>query len=335
MTKLRSPYLLFLGDIGDIGYVKTACGLRDWAPERCAGQLRLSGGVDLGLPDKTPAEAAAAGAGTLVIGTATDGGRMPYAWHAVLLQAIDAGMDVASGLHQRLNAVPELVAAANRRGVRLIDVREPPADIPVGTGVKRSGRRLLTVGTDCAIGKKYAALAITKALRAAGYKATFRATGQTGILLAGSGMPIDAVVSDFVAGAAEMLSPDNEPDHWDVIEGQGALAHPSYAGVTTGLVHGSQPDAMVLCHEPDRREIEGRPGFPTPSIEEAMGDYLRVARVTNRNARFAAVSLNTGRLAEPDALATIQATADATGLPCFDPLRTSLTGLVERLSAWP
>jgi uncharacterized NAD-dependent epimerase/dehydratase family protein len=334
MIVLRAPYLLFLGDIGDIGYVKTACGLRDWACERCAGQLRLPGGIDLGLPDLTPADAAARGAGTLVVGTALDGGAMPAAWQAALLQAIDAGLDIAAGLHQRLSTLPALASAARDRGVRLIDVRVPPTDIPVGTGRKRTGLRLLTVGTDCAIGKKYAALAIAQALQAAGGKATFRATGQTGILLAGSGMPIDAVVCDFVAGAAEMLSPDNEPDHWDIIEGQGALAHPSYAGVTTGLVHGSQPDAMVLCHEVGRDEIEGRPGFPTPSLQEAMDSYLRVARLTNRQTRFVAVSLNTARLPEAAAMEAIDTTARGIGLPCFDPLRTGVCGLVEVLQAW-
>ena len=243
-------------------------------------------------------------------------------------------MDVAAGLHQRLTSVPDLVAAAKRAGVRLIDVRVPPPDIPVGTGRKRSGRRLLTVGTDCAVGKKYAALAIAKAMQAAGCNATFRATGQTGILLAGSGMPIDAVVCDFVSGAAEILSPDNEPDHWDIIEGQGALAHPSYAGVTTGLVHGSQPDAMVLCHEIGRDEIGGRPGFPTPSLEEAMDSYLRVARLTNRRARFVAISLNTARMNGADAHGVIDATANSTGLPCFDPMRTGVRGLVEVMKAW-
>ena len=191
---------------------------------------------------------------------------------------------------------PELKAAAERLGRRLIDVRQPPPNIPVGTGRKRTGKRLLTVGTDCALGKKYTALAITGAMRRRGVDADFRATGQTGIMIAGSGMPMDAVISDFVAGAAEILSPDAAADHWDVIEGQGSLFHPAYAGVSLGLLHGSQPDVFVLCHEPGREHLLGYPGFPTPSLPEAIARHVAMGSLTNAKIRCAGVSFNTASL---------------------------------------
>src|SRR6185503_8511421 len=168
---------------------------------------------------------------------------------------------------------------------------------PVASGRRRTGRRLLTVGTDCAVGKKYTALALARELRARGVDATFRATGQTGILIAGSGIPIDAVVSDFVAGAAETLSPDAAPDHWDVVEGQGSLFHPAYAGVTLGLVHGTQPDLLVLCHEASRREIDDYPDHPIPLLAEALRRYREAAALTNPGVEWLGVSLNTGGLA--------------------------------------
>src|SRR5262249_26969628 len=149
-------------------------------------------------------------------------------------------------------------------GARLVDVRVPPTNLPVGSGRKRTGMRLLTVGTDCAVGKKYSALAITRELQRRGLKGTFWATGATGIMIAGGGLPVDAAVCDFTAGAAEVLSPDNDADHWDVIEGQGSLFHPGYAGVTLGLLHGSQPDAIVVCHEAGRRTHAGCPHYLLP-----------------------------------------------------------------------
>ncbi len=164
-------------------------------------------------------------------------------------------------MHAKLGNVPQLKAAAERHGRRLIDVRTPPKNIPIASGAKRSGKRLLTVGTDCAVGKKYTALALARAFTARGLDADFRATGQTGILIAGGGMPMDAVVADFEAGAAEILSPAAPAQHWDVIEGQGSLFHPAYAGVSLGLLHGSQPDVIVVCHDIDRKEMLGHPGY--------------------------------------------------------------------------
>ena len=183
------------------------------------------------------------------------------------------------------------------------------------------------------MGKKYAALAIARALREAGFDADFRATGQTGIMISGSGVAIDSVIADFIAGAAEALSPDAPADHWDVIEGQGALFHPAYAGVTLGLVHGSQPDAMVLCHDPLRTTINGFPDYPLPDLATAITRYQEAARVTNPDARVVGISLNTSRLDDAAAAAVIAKIEADHGLPCFDPLRTSLIPLVQRLAA--
>ena len=319
---LPFPYLLVLGDTVEIGYAKTALGLRDWAPERCLGELVLPGAtVSAGLPRLSPAAARAAGARALLIGVATRGGQVPEQWLPVLIDALRAGLDIVSGMHDRLSDIPALAAEADRLGRRLIDVRVPPENIPIATGRKRSGRRLLTVGTDCALGKKYTALAISRGLDARGLDVDFRATGQTGIMIAGAGIPIDAVVSDFIAGAAELLSPDAAPEHIDVIEGQGSLFHPSYAAVTLGLLHGSQPDAFVVCHDPTRTHVLGLPGFALPSLEDVIEQTVAAGRLTNPRIRCCAVSLNTAALDDGAAQEVVSATARRLGLPVADPLR--------------
>ena len=329
---LRQPYLLFLGDASHSSRAKTALGVYDWAPEACAAQLRLPGcAVDLGLPELSPAEAAQKGIGSLLIGIAPIGGQFSDSWLPTLFAAVEAGLDLISGLHAKLGDVPGLADAAKARGVRLIDVRRPPAGLPVGSGRKRSGKRLLTVGTDCALGKKYTALALARALRAQGVAADFRATGQTGIMIAGTGIPLDAVVSDFTAGAAECLSPDADAAHWDVVEGQGSLFHPAYAGVTLGLVHGSQPDAMVLCHEPGRTHIWGYPDFPTPTLKIAIEEYERAARLTNPKARVVGIAFNTSMLDDAERAKLLADTERELGLPCFDPLKSPLDSVVQRL----
>jgi uncharacterized NAD-dependent epimerase/dehydratase family protein len=235
-------------------------------------------------------------------------------------------------MHSRLTDIPELAAAAKTLRRRLVDVRVPPAGIPIGTGQKRSGKRLLTVGTDCALGKKYTALSVTRALQARGVDATFRATGQTGIMIAGAGMPIDAVVSDFIAGAAEMLSPAAADDHLDVIEGQGSLFHPAYASVSLGLLHGSQPDMFIVCHEPGRTHVLGYPGFSVPPIEEVIAQTVALGRLTNPAIRCVGVSLNTAGLEADQADRLIAAEADRLGLPVADPIRggPSFDLLIER-----
>jgi D-glutamate N-acetyltransferase len=319
---LPQPYLLFLGDVVEPGFAKTAFGLRDWAGERCVGEYALPGArVSLGLPSLDPRAAAARGARSMVIGVANAGGHIPPGWFGALLEALEAGLDLISGMHVRLSSLPGLQSAADRYNRRLIDVRTPPAGIPVASGLKRSGRRLLTVGTDCALGKKYTALALARGLQARGINATFRATGQTGIMIAGEGMPLDSVVADFIAGAAEVLSPNAAPDHIDVIEGQGSLFHPSYAGVALGLLHGSQPDRFVVCHEPSRTHVLGHADFSLPSIERVIEQTIALGRLTNPDIRCAGISLNTAKLDEAEALREIDGVEKRLGLPVADPMR--------------
>jgi uncharacterized NAD-dependent epimerase/dehydratase family protein len=319
---LPSPYLLFLGDATEPAFAKTAFGLRDWIPERCIGEWACAEAtVSTGLPRLGPAAAYAHGARGLVIGVANVGGVIGERWVPLLVEALEAGLDIVSGLHARLADNPQLAAAAARCGRRLIDVRIPPAQIPIATGAKRPGKRLLTVGTDCALGKKYSALAITRAFAARGRAVDFRATGQTGILIAGGGMPMDAVVADFEAGAAEILSPAAAPDHWDVIEGQGSLSHPAYAAVALGLLHGSQPDVFVVCHLPGRERVLGYPDYPLPSIAETIDLNLRLGRRTNPAIRCAGVSLNTSQLEARAAHDLLARESGRLGLPVADSLR--------------
>jgi uncharacterized NAD-dependent epimerase/dehydratase family protein len=319
---LPRPYLLFLGDTVEATYAKTAFGLRDWAPDQCVGEFACEGGtVTTGLPLLTPAQAHASGARGLVIGVANEGGFIAETWIPALLDALQSGLDIVSGMHTRLGDVPALKAAAESHGRKLIDVRQPPRNIPIATGRKRSGKRLLTVGTDCALGKKYTALALARAFGRRGIAADFRATGQTGILIAGSGIAIDSVVADFAAGAAEMLSPDTAENHWDVIEGQGSLSHPAYASVSLALLHGSQPDVVVICHEPGRECIIGHPKYALPSIEETIELALRLGRRTNPAIRCAGVSLNTAQMEAPSAERLMQKESERLGLPVADPMR--------------
>lgn len=319
---LPQPYLLFLGDTTEKGYAKTAFGLRDWAADRCIGEWACEGAtVTTGLPRLTPEEARARGARALVIGVANSGGVIGESWIPSLVKALESGLDIISGMHAKLGNVAQLKVAAERHGRRLIDVRTPPKNIPIATGAKRSGKRLLTVGTDCAIGKKYTALALARAFKQRGLDADFRATGQTGILIAGGGMPMDAVIADFEAGAAEMLSPAAPAQHWDVIEGQGSLFHPAYAGVALGLLHGSQPDVIVVCHEIGRKEVLGHPGYGLPELSETIDLNLRLGRRTNPAIRCAGVSINTFGMSESDANRLLAAESSRLGVPVADPIR--------------
>jgi uncharacterized NAD-dependent epimerase/dehydratase family protein len=319
---LPQPYLLFLGDVTEPGFAKTAFGLRDWAGDRCVGEYALPGArVSLGLPSFDPRAAAARGARSMVIGIANVGGHIPASWLGALLEALEAGLDLVSGMHVRLSSLPGLQSAADKYDRRLIDVRTPPVGIPIASGSKRSGRRLLTVGTDCALGKKYTALAIARGLKARQVNATFRATGQTGIMIAGEGMPLDSVVADFIAGAAEALSPNAPPDHIDVIEGQGSLFHPSYAGVALGLLHGSQPDRFVVCHEPGRTHVLGNAEFPLPSIEQVIEMTIALGRRTNPDIRCVGVSLNTAKLDAAATLREFESIEKRLALPVADPMR--------------
>ena len=332
MLNIPRPYLLFLGDVTEPRFAKTAFGLRDWAPDSCVGELALPAAtVSTGLPRIEPAEAAKRGARSVVIGIANRGGILASEWIPSLIACLEAGLDLVSGMHSRLAQLPQIKAAAERLGRRLIDVRTPPSDIRVGSGDKRSGKRLLTVGTDCALGKKYTALTLARAFRSRGVDADFRATGQTGILIAGRGIPIDSVVADFIAGAAEMLSPAAADSHWDVVEGQGSVFHPSYSGVSLGLLHGTQPDVIVVCHEVGRDRVMGLESYPTPSLPEAIELHLQLARRTNPRVRCAGISLNTSDLDDEAADRELASCSDRLKLPAADPIRGGprLEALVE------
>ena len=329
---IPKPYLVFLGDVQSKNTAKTAFGVMDWVPDQVCGQWRLPEcSVDLGVPDMEADAAVAAGAKSLLLGIAPTGGELPESWRAYILEAIRAGLDVVSGLHSRLADIPEIAEAAAQYGCVLHDIRYYNKAIPIASGKPRTGHRVLTVGTDCALGKKYAALAITQEMRVRGYDADFRATGQTGILIAGQGVPIDAVKADFVSGAAEMLSPAADEAHWDIIEGQGSLFHPAYAPVTLGLVHGSQPDMLILCHEPTRTSVFNYPDYPLPDLCTAMTAYEQAAHLTRPGARVVAVSLNTSALSEQAALDAIAAAEKETGCPATDPIRFGAGKLVDSL----
>ena len=328
---IEQPYLLFLGDAKDALAAKTGQGIVDWQPSAVAGQCRLPGcRADLGVGDLSVAEAAAAGARTLVIGAANPGGVIPPAWQPTLMAALEHGLDIASGMHTRLESLPALATTAARLGRRLLDVRQPGGPWQTASGRKRTGKRLLTVGTDCSVGKKYAALALVEALRERGVAADFRATGQTGILIAGGGIAIDAVVADFAAGAAEALTPDNDDAHWDVVEGQGSLFHPSFAGVSLALLHGTQPDAFVVCHEPTRRTMRNV-AAPIAAIDAVIEQTRALGQLTNPNIRCVGIALNTAALSPATANEAIAATERRWRLPCCDPIRTGMAAIAERL----
>jgi uncharacterized NAD-dependent epimerase/dehydratase family protein len=327
-----APYLVYLGDVEEEDCCKTGFGLAEWAGERCVGQMRSSAQtVSVGLLDLDIEQAVAAGAKSLVIGIASVGGHLAASWHEDLRRAALAGLTIVSGAHQRLHDIPGLREAAEQSAAALVEIRNPAISFPVATGVKRRGKRLLTVGTDCALGKKYTALAIARAMRARGLDATFRATGQTGIMIAGGGVPIDSVVCDFVAGAAEALSPEADDQHWDVIEGQGSLLHPGYAAVTLGLLHGSQPDELVLCHDPRRSHNLDSPQVEIPALREVIDLYLAQGRLTNPRIRCQAISLNTRGMHDAERDAALQQARDDTGLIVFDPMATHVDELLERL----
>ena len=329
---LRTPYLMFLGDALDQLAAKTASGVVHWVPDICIGQFRLEGcNADLGLPDMTLEAAAEAGAKTVIVGVANRGGVISEAWAATLVSAIELGFDIASGLHNRLDSVPAIADAAKTYGRDLVDVRHPTQSFNVASGKKRSGMRLLPVGTDCSVGKMYTALALEKEMKARGMKATFRATGQTGIFIAGDGVSVDAVVADFISGATEFLSPANDPDHWDLVEGQGSLFHASYAGVSMGLIHGAQPDALVLCHEPTRKHMRGLPEYPIPNLKECLASNEQAARLTNPKAACIGVSINTRDLSDAERESYFKRVEDELGLPAVDPVATGVGKLVDNL----
>ena len=331
---IKTPYLLFLGDAPDALAAKVAQGIKDWRPDHAVGQYRMDGcKADLGLTDMTLVEARDAGAKTLVIGVANRGGFISPEWKKVLVQALEEGFDLASGLHNLLRDEPDLVAVAEACGRELHDVRVPEVDYPIANGKKRTGKRCLAVGTDCSVGKMYTALAMDAEMAKRGMKATFRATGQTGILITGDGVPLDAVIADFMAGSVEWLTPDNDADHWDLIEGQGSLFHVSYSGVTMALVHGGQPDALILCHEPTRAHMRGLPEYQQPTLEDLRDTALHLARVGNPACQVVGISVNTQHMNDADAKSYCAEVEGRMGLPTVDPFRHGAGRLVDALAA--
>jgi uncharacterized NAD-dependent epimerase/dehydratase family protein len=281
-------------------------------------------------------EALALGPTTALVGVATQGGRFPPAWRELLRGCIASGLHVENGLHEFLAADPELAELAARHGVELRDLRRPPDDlsVPTGANLELPVRTVLTVGSDCAIGKMTVSLELERAARARGLAARFIPTGQTGIAIAGWGISVDAVVSDFLAGAAERLVAEGHERGGELlfVEGQGSLLHPAYSGVTLGLIHGSAPHAFVLCHLVGPTEIEGYPGQPIPPLPALVDLHERIA-LPARPARVAAIALNTRLLDEAAARDAVAATEAETGLTADDPVRFGAGRLLDAVLA--
>ena len=272
---------------------------------------------------------------TALVGVAVAGGRLGPEWRALLRDSIAAGLDVEGGMHEFLNDDPEWVALAREHGVELRDLRRPPADlsVPTGENLTHGAQVVLTVGSDCAVGKKTMALELHREAQGRGLRSVFVPTGQTGIVIAGWGIAVDAVISDFLAGAAERLVVEGA-ERGDLlwVEGQGSLVHPQFSGVSLGLQHGSVPHALVLCHVAGTTEIEGCPGHPIPSLTDLVELHERVA-LPVRPARVAAIALNTATLDEAAARAAIEAAEEETGLVADDPVRFGAGRLVDAVVA--
>jgi D-glutamate N-acetyltransferase len=329
---------------------KTAIGVLRYAPfevvavvdsTRAGKDAAECVGVGAGVPVVgNVEEATARGATVLLIGTAAAGGRIPDGYRLALARALERGIEVWNGLHERVLADPDLAAAAKRGGAKVRELREPPADLPIGGHrARREGARVvLTVGSDAAVGKMTASLEILSALRRAGERAEFVATGQTGIAIAGEGIAVDAVVADFIAGAAElMVCEAAERANWVVVEGQGALTHPGFSGVTLGLLHGTAPDLMVLCHDATRMNVKGfeQEGLPVRDLRDCVRMYEEAASWRRPpgypRAPVVAVAMNTSGLSEERARTEIGNAAYATGLPAADPVREGEPG-ADRLA---
>ncbi|WP_339863841.1 N-acetyltransferase DgcN [Paremcibacter congregatus] len=328
--EFSAPYFLFLGDARDPLSVKTSRGIADWRPDKCIGEISMPDcPLTLGLPQISFAEAAAKGAKTFVLGLANRGGFIAPEWVPYLMEALAHGMDIASGLHGKVADIPEVKQLADKLGRRIFDVRHPTGTLDVGSGRKRAGKRILAVGTDCSVGKMYTTLAVESELKARGEKTDFRATGQTGILINGQGISVDAVVADFISGAVEMLSPANDPDHWDVIEGQGSLFHPSYAGVSLGLLHGAQADVLILCHQVGRTHVRKLEELPLPDFKSCIETNLAAARLTNPDVIWGGISVNSSALGEEEALEYCREMSALHNVPCVDPVRHGTAALVD------
>jgi uncharacterized NAD-dependent epimerase/dehydratase family protein len=335
VTKPKRYLILAEGRSGDPHYGKTARGILRYAPDPTVAILdstRAGESYD-GVPVvATVEEALPYGPTTAVVGVATQGGRFPTAWRDLLKQSIAAGLDLESGLHEFVSEDEELAVLAQQHGVELRDLRKPPEDlnVPTGENFRIPARIALTVGSDCAIGKKTVALELDLEARRRGLASVFVPTGQTGIAIAGWGIAVDAVVSDFLAGAAERLVVEGHRRGGELlfVEGQGSLVHPAYSGVTLGLIHGAAPHVFVLCHKAGAEEIEGYPGHPLPSLPELIELHERIA-LPLRPARVACLALNTGHLDDDEARRAIAEATAETGLPADDPVRFGAGPLLD------
>jgi uncharacterized NAD-dependent epimerase/dehydratase family protein len=334
--------ILAEGFSADRHYGKTMHGVLRYRPENVVAILdstRAPGDVEGGIPVvPTVNDSLRFDPNTALVGVATQGGRFPPAWIDLLKSCIAEGLDIENGLHVFLSDDPELRDLAARHDVELRDLRRPPPDLSTATGANLSvpGTIILTVGSDCAIGKMTVSLELDREARARGLRSVFVPTGQTGIAIAGWGIAVDAVVSDFIAGAAERLVVEGSERGGELlwVEGQGAILHPVYSGVTLGLYHGCAPHLLVLCHEAGKTEIEGAGGgpHPIPPLAELVELHERLA-LPARPAKVAAVALNTRALPDDEAHAAVAAAEAETGLPADDPVRFGAGKLVEAVTA--
>lgn len=298
------PFALFITS-EKVHRLKHATVLVHWAPEQinCVLDHKDFSGIDFGFSVKNVDDAVSNGAKTLLICNYPNVGPKDLSGFDFNLfkYAMSKGMHIANGLHDRLSNYDELVEHAIKCGVYLYDFRHPPIKFSLGTGRKRSGLRLLTMGTDCICGKKFTSLALSKLFKQNSIKSTFRSTGQSGFLISSGGINNDTVVADFLTGAAEFLSPDNDPDHWDIIEGQGSILHPAFCGGTHSLLYGSQPDVIVMCHDPFR-DLHLNQNTPIVNIYEQMKLCETIGKYSNENCHFKAISLFTGNVSDDEAL---------------------------------
>jgi uncharacterized NAD-dependent epimerase/dehydratase family protein len=327
--------ILAEGYSADPHYGKTARGVIQYGPHPVVALLdsTRAGETYRGIPVvATVNDALCFNPTTALVGVATQGGRFPPAWRQLLKSCIAKGLDIESGLHEFVSEDDELSELARRHGVELRDLRKPPMElsVPTGENLRLSARVVLTVGSDCAIGKKTVAVELDREARRRGLASQFVPTGQTGIAIAGWGIAVDAVVADFLAGAAEWLVVEGARRGGEVlfVEGQGSLVHPAYSGVTLGLIHGSAPHAFVLCHLAGATEIEGAPEHRLPSLPVLIDLHERIS-LPARPARVAAIALNTRDLDDDAALEAIAAAETETGLPTDDPVRFGAGKLLD------
>ena len=336
---MKRYLILAEGRSGDPHYGKTARGVIHYGREPVAAildstrageryrEIPVVGSVD---------EALEYGPTTALVGVATQGGRFPPAWRALLRACVRAGLDVENGLHEFLTDDEELVALAARHGAELRDLRRPPSglNVPTGENLELPATTVLTVGSDCAIGKMTVALELDREARRRGLRSIFVPTGQTGIAIAGWGIAVDAVISDFLAGAAERLVVEAVRRGGELlwVEGQGSLLHPQYSGVTLGLYHGSAPHELVLCHQAGQRYVDEDERYPIPPLSELVELHERTALIS-RPARTACIALNTRELDDDAAREAVAEAEEETGLPADDPVRFGASRLVDAVLA--